>query len=68
MSSLCAICRAPAPPRSENPFAPFCSVRCRTIDLGKWIDGDYRVPVATDDIADDPEALAALEQLAGPDR
>jgi endogenous inhibitor of DNA gyrase (YacG/DUF329 family) len=26
-----------------NPFRPFCSERCRLIDLGKWISGNYRV-------------------------
>ena len=23
---------------------PFCSERCRLIDLGRWLRGDYRVP------------------------
>ena len=23
--------------------APFCSERCRTIDLGKWASGDYKI-------------------------
>jgi endogenous inhibitor of DNA gyrase (YacG/DUF329 family) len=27
-----------------NPFRPFCSERCKLIDLGKWAAGDYRVP------------------------
>lgn len=25
------------------PTFPFCSKRCRTIDLGKWLDGSYRI-------------------------
>ncbi len=29
----------------ENPFRPFCSERCRLIDLGAWADESYRVPV-----------------------
>jgi uncharacterized protein len=24
-------------------FKPFCSERCRLLDLAKWVDGDYRV-------------------------
>ena len=24
-------------------FYPFCSQRCKWIDLGRWIDGDYRI-------------------------
>jgi hypothetical protein len=28
----------------ENPYRPFCSERCKLIDLGRWAAGDYRVP------------------------
>ncbi len=28
----------------ENPYRPFCSERCRLMDLGKWASGDYRIP------------------------
>ncbi|MDH4163221.1 MAG: DNA gyrase inhibitor YacG [Nitrospirota bacterium] len=27
----------------ENPFRPFCSERCRLIDLGKWASEEYRI-------------------------
>ena len=27
-----------------NPFRPFCSERCKMIDLGRWAGEDYRVP------------------------
>jgi uncharacterized protein len=30
----------------ELPSFPFCSERCRLIDLGRWIDGKYAVPGA----------------------
>jgi len=26
------------------PFFPFCSERCRLLDLGAWLDGRYSVP------------------------
>jgi uncharacterized protein len=41
--SLCPICNRPARPRPGNPSFPFCSHRCRLEDLGKWLDGDYRI-------------------------
>lgn len=41
---LCPICHEPVPPRAENAAFPFCRERCRLIDLGKWLGGDYRVP------------------------
>ncbi len=27
----------------EAPFLPFCSRRCRLVDLGKWLEGEYRI-------------------------
>ena len=27
----------------ENPWRPFCSERCKLIDLGKWASEQYRV-------------------------
>ncbi|HKX12911.1 MAG TPA: DNA gyrase inhibitor YacG [bacterium] len=27
-----------------NPFRPFCSERCRKIDLGTWASGGYAIP------------------------
>jgi endogenous inhibitor of DNA gyrase (YacG/DUF329 family) len=40
-AALCVYCRrAPVDPA----WRPFCSERCRLLDLGRWIDGDYRVP------------------------
>jgi endogenous inhibitor of DNA gyrase (YacG/DUF329 family) len=40
----CPICQSPTPPRAENRFYPFCSQRCQLVDLGRWLDGDYRIP------------------------
>jgi len=28
--------------REDAPFRPFCSERCKMIDLGRWFDGTYR--------------------------
>jgi len=27
----------------DEPFGPFCSERCKIIDLGKWLGGEYRI-------------------------
>jgi len=27
----------------ENKYRPFCSMRCKLIDLGEWIDGKYKI-------------------------
>jgi endogenous inhibitor of DNA gyrase (YacG/DUF329 family) len=42
--SPCPICGKPVPPRSENRAAPFCSDRCRLVDLAKWLGEEYRIP------------------------
>ena len=44
MKVRCPICRREAGPLSVNQAFPFCSERCRLLDLGKWIEGEYRVP------------------------
>jgi endogenous inhibitor of DNA gyrase (YacG/DUF329 family) len=44
MTRSCPSCRQPVGLRSVNPAFPFCSERCRLLDLGKWFDGVYRVP------------------------
>jgi endogenous inhibitor of DNA gyrase (YacG/DUF329 family) len=35
----CPICKTPV--TAATPDFPFCSERCRTIDLGKWASGAY---------------------------
>lgn len=40
----CPICGRPAEPRPANRAFPFCSPRCRLLDLGKWLSDEYRVP------------------------
>lgn len=30
----------------KQPYRPFCSDRCKLIDLGKWISEEYRVPAS----------------------
>jgi endogenous inhibitor of DNA gyrase (YacG/DUF329 family) len=40
----CSHCGKPVAPRAANPAFPFCSDRCRLLDLGKWLDEEYRVP------------------------
>lgn len=34
--------------RLENPFRPFCSERCKLIDLGAWAEERYAIAGNTD--------------------
>jgi len=29
--------------KADAPFRPFCSYRCKMVDLGRWLDGTYVV-------------------------
>ena len=40
---------------SKDPEFPFCSERCRLIDLGKWASGAYVISSPLRDISDVPE-------------
>jgi uncharacterized protein len=43
----CPICKKQV--KVSGPEFPFCSQRCRTIDLGKWASGDYVIASALKD-------------------
>jgi len=47
----CLICRQETI-WDDNPYRPFCSERCRLIDLGKWVSEDYRIPGEKRDVHD----------------
>ena len=40
----CCMCGQPVAD-SSRPGAAFCSERCRMLDLSKWLEGEYRIPV-----------------------
>jgi uncharacterized protein len=46
----CPICSRP--PSAET--QPFCSPRCRDVDLNRWLTGSYLIPGREDDV-EDPE-------------
>jgi endogenous inhibitor of DNA gyrase (YacG/DUF329 family) len=51
----CPICRKEV--QSDDPFVPFCSDRCRIIDLGNWASGKYVIstPIDPRDLPDIPD-------------
>jgi len=50
----CPICKKPVASAVKD--FPFCSERCRVIDLGKWASGQYVVSSPVDDISDELQA------------
>jgi endogenous inhibitor of DNA gyrase (YacG/DUF329 family) len=51
----CPRCGAQVAWSSENLYRPFCSERCKLIDLGDWAMEKFRVPVEEDKDAPDVE-------------
>ena len=43
-SAACPVCGKPA----AQAFRPFCSGRCRDVDLHRWLSGAYAIPVTED--------------------
>jgi endogenous inhibitor of DNA gyrase (YacG/DUF329 family) len=38
----------------DTPWRPFCSERCRLIDLGDWLDESHRISEPLDEYQDNP--------------
>jgi len=43
----CPQCGGPSRYEAANPFRPFCTERCRNIDLGAWANEEHRMPDET---------------------
>jgi uncharacterized protein len=51
-TTRCPTCRGAAlrtTAAGPNKAFPFCTVRCQMIDLGRWLDEDYRIPEGAGD-------------------
>jgi endogenous inhibitor of DNA gyrase (YacG/DUF329 family) len=46
----CPICGKPASEASR----PFCSERCRDVDLNRWLSNSYAIPGSNEDDEDKP--------------
>lgn len=59
MESRCPICKKPTDSEKGKEF-PFCSERCRVIDLGNWSSEKYKVtgPALDESEPENPQAPA----------
>jgi endogenous inhibitor of DNA gyrase (YacG/DUF329 family) len=48
MKIICPICKNTTT-WEENPWRPFCSERCKLIDLGKWVSDEYKIPIKSEE-------------------
>ncbi len=58
----CPICQKPVTAEHK----PFCSARCREVDLGKWFTGSYAVAAVELDDVDEESLEKAAELLQSP--
>lgn len=47
MQKKCPTCNKTLPEEKTSSW-PFCSNRCRMVDLGKWMNEDYKVPIESE--------------------
>jgi len=62
---VCPICKTVVDDVPDDyAFRPFCSSRCKTIDLGNWLDEKYRIsrPLSADEVPEPSEAEQDEEQ------
>ncbi|TXH04423.1 MAG: DNA gyrase inhibitor YacG [Nevskiaceae bacterium] len=57
-SPPCPQCGSPVAMTPDNAWRPFCSQRCKLLDLGEWFSGRYAVPA---------DKESAGENLSGQD-
>lgn len=60
----CEMCGRPVGPRPENKGWPFCSPRCKQVDLGRWLNEEYRISRPLDE-AEHAQALVGDRGDAG---
>jgi endogenous inhibitor of DNA gyrase (YacG/DUF329 family) len=61
----CPQCGRPVEWAPTSHWRPFCSARCKTIDLGAWAAEAYRVPVVDHPDPDDAAAAEAAGRAQG---
>ncbi|MGH9557644.1 MAG: DNA gyrase inhibitor YacG [Bryobacteraceae bacterium] len=49
----CPICKKEV--AMDDPYMPFCSERCKLIDLGNWASGKYAIPGSPESVPEDED-------------
>ncbi len=56
----CPVCGRPVS-WEENPYRPFCSRRCKLVDLDLWLSEEYRISVPREALEDEAEEVEGGE-------
>lgn len=70
IQTRCPICETPlrAASAADLPYLPFCSDRCKRIDLGRWLGESYRIDDSDPSVSPggDDDASSGQPPLTGP--
>ncbi len=51
LTTKCPMCKN----KGVRAFRPFCSKRCKSVDLGNWVTGAYAIPGGDADVSENPQ-------------
>ncbi|CAH1080167.1 DNA gyrase inhibitor YacG [Candidatus Nitrotoga sp. 1052] len=54
----CPQCKKEVTWNNDSPYRPFCSERCKLIDLGQWATESYRIPQSESNSEEEPSHQA----------
>ena len=63
----CPTCKKPTEFSPENSYRPFCSERCRLLDLGEWADEKHKLPSKEPLSEQDLETIMKNRETETPD-
>ncbi len=58
----CPTCRREVPWREDSRYRPFCSARCKEIDLGAWANEQFVIPGEPANLEDEPNPFGSNER------
>lgn len=62
----CPVCGKEVEWKESNRYRPFCSERCKQIDLGAWAEEKYKVPAVEDDDGEE-DRMTGMKRVSGAD-
>ncbi len=54
----CPVCHK----SSDKAYRPFCSKRCSDVDLGRWLNGSYAIPLVEEEPDEQTEMVQDRQQ------
>ena len=60
-ATRCPTCKREAT-KDGNKFYPFCTERCQLVDLGRWLEEEYRIPAEPVDGGESDEPGPSTEK------